>query len=431
VRYERLVIEAGEDAYAVDLHPRLTVFAGLGSIERDGLVSELIGALSSTRSGVHAEMATDAGARFAVFRPIGARHRVVEIDTATDVSDRYRDGEGRVDLLAPTGLDARAARRRLRVSRTDLLTSARTDSVTRRLARVDPASLWSTAERLRITESHLQVEADASGTQPEDIAVMQRIEEHHQASLTAHARHEQYRKLSFAAAAVAAILAVPLSIVAGAASAAPLIVVAAAIAAMSFMEFKRMQRAEDAEKQALGAMGVDSYFGFQLQRVNEMVASDKSRKRLIAAAEEHRASVAAWQAIAGEVDVVWALEHRAEIDAEHIRWRRDRTGPAQHDDDERDDLARALLDRLGEARTLAAGGETMPLILDDPLLGVPPEHKPDMLELLLEASLGQQLIYLTEDPDVSAWARVEALTGDIGVLEPAGAGDPAVGRASA
>jgi hypothetical protein len=31
----------------------------------------------------------------------------------------------------------------------------------------------------------------------------------------------------------------------------------------------------------------------------------------------------------------------------------------------------------------------------------------------------QQLIYFTEDPDVSSWARVEALTGELNVLEPA------------
>ena len=45
--------------------------------------------------------------------------------------------------------------------------------------------------------------------------------------------------------------------------------------------------------------------------------------------------------------------------------------------------------------------------------------KPALLELLVRSSAMQQLIYFTEDPDVSSWARVEALTGELSVLEPA------------
>ena len=45
--------------------------------------------------------------------------------------------------------------------------------------------------------------------------------------------------------------------------------------------------------------------------------------------------------------------------------------------------------------------------------------KPALLELLVRSSAMQQLIYFTEDPDVSSWARVEALTGELNVLEPA------------
>ena len=71
VQFERLVIEAGSNTFTVDFHERLTVVAGMGRLEREGLINELVGALSSKRSGVHLEMISDAGNRFAIFRAPG------------------------------------------------------------------------------------------------------------------------------------------------------------------------------------------------------------------------------------------------------------------------------------------------------------------------------------------------------------------------
>lgn len=47
MRYERLVIEGGGASYVLDFHPRLTVISGVGQIERDGIVNELVGALGA------------------------------------------------------------------------------------------------------------------------------------------------------------------------------------------------------------------------------------------------------------------------------------------------------------------------------------------------------------------------------------------------
>jgi len=38
VRFERLVIEAGSNTVTLDLHPRLTVIAGAGRLEREALI---------------------------------------------------------------------------------------------------------------------------------------------------------------------------------------------------------------------------------------------------------------------------------------------------------------------------------------------------------------------------------------------------------
>jgi hypothetical protein len=47
--------------------------------------------------------------------------------------------------------------------------------------------------------------------------------------------------------------------------------------------------------------------------------------------------------------------------------------------------------------------------------------KAELLTLLLEASNDQQIILLTEDETTVAWARLEAMTGMLGVVEPSAA----------
>ena len=95
VQFERLVIESGDNSIGFDLHPRLTVIAGLSQMERDGLVNEFVGALGNSRSGVHLELVAGNGNRFAIFRPNGAPHRVIDVDRKVDVTAQFTDAAGR------------------------------------------------------------------------------------------------------------------------------------------------------------------------------------------------------------------------------------------------------------------------------------------------------------------------------------------------
>jgi hypothetical protein len=63
--------------------------------------------------------------------------------------------------------------------------------------------------------------------------------------------------------------------------------------------------------------------------------------------------------------------------------------------------------------------ESLPLILDDPLLGVEAGVKQWILELIGRSAGSPQVVYLTADADVAAWARLEAMGGNLTVLEPA------------
>ncbi|MEZ5167841.1 MAG: hypothetical protein R2695_15660 [Acidimicrobiales bacterium] len=95
-------------------------------------------------------------------------------------------------------------------------------------------------------------------------------------------------------------------------------------------------------------------------------------------------------------------------------------------DTENDELAahaHELMVRLEQVRGIGLGGENLPLVLDDSLNGVDVSLKAPLLEMLVRASGTQQIVFLTEDSDVTDWARVEAITGDLSILEPTSADD--------
>jgi hypothetical protein len=423
MRFDRLVIEADENTFSLEFHPRLTVIGGVGRLEREGLITELVGSLSSSRAGVHAEIVADNGNRFAVFRPFGARARVIDVEASADVSSRFADDEGNIDLLSVAGLDARSAKRRLRLSSIDLTTSTHHDQIIRRLAAVDPSHLWGLADRVTAARQILDEEADASGSAPEDASVVARIEERHAQFEEAQARAEQVRKISFHVGAGAAVLAVPSVMWIGQTIAMALVIIAAAVTALSFVQHQRMEKARAAEEDALADAGAQSYLGFHLQRVNGLLDGQASRQRLMQAGADHENALAEWFKTAGDIVVDWAYEHRDEID-EASRRTRDvdalSTGalPIDTENDEVAVLAHALMQKLEEVQGIGPGGENLPLVLDDSLNGIAVELKAPLLEMLVRSSENQQIVFLTEDTDVTEWARVEAITGDLSILEP-------------
>ena len=138
----------------------------------------------------------------------------------------------------------------------------------------------------------------------------------------------------------------------------------------------RVNRAFDAEREALGEAGAQSYLGFQLQRVNGLVSSQENRRRLLAAAEDHRVAAARWSEIVGDVSVDWALEHHEAITAA-ARLRDDihsigqlSSGSVELGTDQAAGLAQALVARLVQARNLGVHQESFPVILDDPFTGL-------------------------------------------------------------
>lgn len=425
MRFERLVIEADENTFSLDFHPRLTVISGVGRLEREGLISELVGSLSSSRAGVHAEIMADNGNRFAIFRPFGARARVIDVDASADVSARFADAEGRVDLLAVAGLDMRSAKRSLRVTSNDLTTSTHHDEIIRRLAMTDAEELWGASARVATAQAELDQAAEESGSAPEDAAVVARIEDQHQRFEDAQARAEKFRKISFIGGALAALAAVPSAMFVSQMVAMGCVILAAMVTMISFVQHQRMERARKAENEALAAAGAESYLGFHLQRVNGLLDSEQARKRLMEADREYEAAMQAWRRLAGDIAPDWANEHRAEIETTGAQWQNMTafgSGPmVDTDDDQIAALAHALMQRLTKVRGIGPAGESLPLVLDDALVGLNSDMKASLLELLVHSSDDQQIVFLTQDSQVTEWARVEAITGELAILEPGGA----------
>lgn len=429
MRYERLVIEAGDRTFTLDLHPRLTVIAGVGRLERESLAGELVGALAGSRPGVHLELVQDSGRRLAVFRPRGGRPLVVDVNEAVDVSAEFTGAAGRVDLLAGTGLDLRGARHSMRLTADDLRSGSQGDENVRRLAALDQAPLWAAAERLRDTEDRLQAEAEAVGSAPEDASVVERIERRHEAFEEALSRFQRARRRALLVAGGCTAAAMPAALL-DHVSALALVAVASATTIVSVVNRRRMHKARVAEDEALSEAGAQSYLGFHLQRVDGLLTSDQSRRRLMQAAEEHRQAAAAWHAVAGDVPASWAIAHQEEVVAA-ARLREDvdalgamsSTAPRMVGQATAD-LAHVLVGRMSTLRRVGPAKESLPLVLDDPFTGLERSMKPSLLELLSRSSGSPQVIFLTDDEDVASWARLEALTGDLAIIEPTPDAEP-------
>lgn len=427
MRYQRLILEAGANAVTVRFHPRLTVIAGVGRAEREGLVGELLGALAGGRGGAHLEVMDDVGRGLAIIRPATGDDRVVESETGRDVSDEFTGSDGHVDVLGALGLGLDAARRRSRLSSTDVAAVSRSDALVHTLAGLDQVQLWQAAERVRETDARLKAEAQSIGATPEDAPVIEEIERRHEEFEDAQRRHDDVRHHGIFIGGACALGAVPAAAM-NRFYAVPFLVVAALATLASVVFRRRMARAARREQEALAAAGARSYIGFHLQRVNGLLEGTTSRQRLAEAAQSHRAAVAAWSALAGEVPVEWALTMRERI-LSVARRRREHGGGSSASASgggvqpdlasvEPADLAHSVVARMADLRHAFAGGESLPLILDEPLVGVDASVKQWMLELVGRSAGMPQVVYLTEDADIAAWARMEAVAGHLSVIEP-------------
>lgn len=439
VHFERLAIEAGGTTFSLGFHDRLTVIAGVGRLERDGLITELLSSLGPGRAGVHLELRSDAGSRYAIFRPAGGQHCVVDVDAAEDVTETFLARDGRINLLDRAGLNLPVARRAMRIGATDLTTDSRSDDWLLRLAHIDPGRLWDVARKFKDREARLAEAAADAGSTPEDAELYQEIERRHQEFEAAQAEHEKARHLSFLVAATSALIAVPGLVLIGPLAALPFLLAAIGVGIYSALLWQRLMVARVLEERILQQAGEHSYLTFQINRVNGLLASDHQRRRMIRCAEDHRAAAAEWHVLVGDIPIDWAIDRRHDVEQAHARLRDSVDGrnkmalalPAHQVTAA--EVGAQLAQRLEQNRNLGAGRESMPTLLDEPFGDLPGPAKARLLELLVEAADHQQVILLTDDDDIADWARHGSMAGTVGLVEPAvdgqGGTDQGDGRA--
>ncbi|MDQ3293813.1 MAG: hypothetical protein M3527_05105, partial [Actinomycetota bacterium] len=77
-----------------------------------------------------------------------------------------------------------------------------------------------------------------------------------------------------------------------------------------------------------------------------------------------------------------------------------------------------LLGQLARATTAGPHGEPVPVVLDDPFVHVAAERKWELMDMVARLAERTQLVYLTDDAFIGAWARRRTATGTITLLEP-------------
>jgi uncharacterized protein YhaN len=83
-----------------------------------------------------------------------------------------------------------------------------------------------------------------------------------------------------------------------------------------------------------------------------------------------------------------------------------------------EEVQKHLLAALTKANCVGPRGEPLPVVLDDPFVRVPAERKWELMDMVHRLAEKVQLLYLTDDPFVGAWARRRADAGVITLLEP-------------
>lgn len=132
-----------------------------------------------------------------------------------------------------------------------------------------------------------------------------------------------------------------------------------------------------------------------------------------------------WAELTDNLDIQWAMEHRGEIDAaaqlrQHIGALRSLSSSVPDlSDEDAIALAHGIASRVGYPGQHEV---TMPLILDEPFVNLEPAVIPLLLELLPGLVGDLQVMLLTNDDAIASWARLEALAGELALVEPALAG---------
>ncbi len=430
MQLDRISYQYADDTTAAyDLHGRLTVI-DVHPAHRRALVEHLLAALWSDGPGVHVEFTTGAGRSLVAFRPYRAAARVIDLEDRSDQTACYRMPNGTVDLLRPSGVDAPAALTNLLADRADLGQIDPTEGWITRLLAHDPDVLADTADQLVTAERALRDASramrspggdavPANGTaSPEWAKTVSGVYRNRDRVNGLEKRHVRIRLATLLVGVALPVAALVGLRTLGGAKAAAIIALSALVAAVCLFLERRLDRAVEAEYQALEEAGVGSYDELEARLASSPLSDPTRREQLVQAAQRYRDATVRWQSLAGDIPAPWVAAQRDRL-AEMAALRsalQPVPVPVLGPDTSSAALLAGLIARAEAIRTLS-GGEALPLFLDDPLAGLAWEEKVPVLEFLNRLAESQQLVLCTDDVEVLAWARLEMMAGNAGVLD--------------
>ena len=412
---QRLVIEDDSGALAIDFAPGLTVAHHENPAVRSHFVDAVIGCLGTSQPGVHVEMADRSGRHLALFRPRGSAARVIDIDDAIDVSDEFAV-DGVVDVLAATGFDPRGAADLMRVG-PDVLQSASStgtgdDERARRLAQADQRELWRAAEDLLAATERL---AQTTESQPVELVrqaiVLQNATETHEGLQRVERVHRQVLLFGSAVAGACALAAVALVVFDARLqddrwTAKALAALAVAAAVLVLFDRRSVRAARRREREFLAPVGVRSYD--QLVHASPALADAERRGAVLAAAADFQPAMGRWRELAGDANARWANTQRRRIEAvaeQRLRARPFLDADLDAGDGQPAPWARALVDRVAWLKHGASAAGSLPLVLDEPFIGLDEAPLGQLLETVGRLAREHQIIMVTGDQRIRAWAE--------------------------
>lgn len=418
MRLERLTLTSGATSVSMPFHPRLTVVAGVGALERESITSELLGALAGTKRRSRLEIVDESGRRLVIERheTDPGRDRVLDGSTGADITRQLRTPDGRLDLLSVHQLTLDEVRARARLTSADLNPGA--DAGLARLARHDQTVLWAAADRVLSTQAAARAEAASIATNDVPAEVIERIEQRHGACEAAENRLNQLGRTGFRLSLPAAAAGAITFAAADKRIAYALVAAVAGVLVVLGALLLRLAVLRRRERAALAEVEADSYIVFHIRRMDELLAGQMNRQRLAEVAHARKAALAEWKHLAGDASVEWALANKDRILAAQRRsatLAADMTGGGA----EAAEMAQAVIERLADLRHACGSGDSLPLLLDDPFAGTGTASKQWLLELVGRSAGSPQCVLLTEDDEVAAWARMEAIGGQLSVIEAA------------
>jgi hypothetical protein len=421
---------------AVDLHAGLTVVEATPG-DAGPLVRALVGSLACEEDGVHVEFTRDDGSFLVAFRPIGAAHRVVDVVTHRDATGTYAGRDGSIDLLATWRATPRVLERDIVAGAEDLQQEDPTVQWVARLSANDVEQLISAAQAEVAAEEELRRATESARALPDEAEVARLLKEARERADLAERRHNRSRVATLAVGTTVPVAAVVGLNTIGAGGAIGLLAGTMAVTVGCFIYGRRYERAINEESATVARLkgpstGIDGTASTGTGVPDAGVVDETVRTTLLTAAERYHGTAQTWQDLAGTVPAPWVLAEadrlrraaalRAEVGLPH---------PVQSDSLMAAPASTALMaglaDRAASTRAITGDADPLPLFLEDPLHGLEWAEKAPVLEFLGRLAARQQIILVTADQEVLAWARLEAMTGGVAVAGIA-SGEPGVAK---